>query len=113
MRKELNRLIYCTFLVTVSVLVFSFFWENNLLITSVIILISIVLLFIFREKDNLYVFITMAIIGPLVEICDIYFGAWQYSNPNLYLIPTWLPFVWGEFGIFGNALIKFLDSMKK
>jgi hypothetical protein len=33
------------------------------------------------------------------ESVAVYFGAWDYSKP-LYLIPIWLPFLWGITALF-------------
>ena len=32
--------------------------------------------------------------GAVGESVCIYFGAWSYANPT-YLIPLWLPILWG------------------
>ncbi len=35
------------------------------------------------------------VLGPVSEILLIHRGAWAYTEPGLFGVPLWLPFLWG------------------
>jgi len=98
-KKELFLKIVALFL-GISMIVFAF--KNNLLLSSILILILMIGIKYRNKGHNLVYFITGAIIGPFAEIICIHFGVWQYTNPSFLGIPLWLPFAWG----FAIILIK-------
>lgn len=57
-------------------------------------------------------FILVVISGPIAEAIAIYFGAWTYTTPLLIGIPAWLPFVWGNAGLYIARLKSFVYSLK-
>jgi hypothetical protein len=64
------------------------------------------------KNDLLFYFITF-LLGPIGESVAIYLGAWKYSKP-LYLIPSWLPFLWGICALFLKHISEtILTSGKK
>jgi uncharacterized membrane protein YoaT (DUF817 family) len=58
---------------------------------------------IFRIRPNAtsaVVYLTAFVFGPAAEAVSITTGAWAYDSPNFLGIPVWLPFVWGNAGLF-------------
>jgi hypothetical protein len=74
-------------------------WHKPVILTICYVVISIMVLTKWHSKsDFLFYFVTFAL-GPIGESVAIYLGAWNYSKP-LYLIPSWLPFLWGICALF-------------
>jgi len=74
-------------------------WHKPLLLTICYVAISVVVLTRWHTKsDLLFYWVTFAL-GPMGEFVAVYFGAWKYSKP-LFLLPLWLPFLWGICALF-------------
>jgi hypothetical protein len=56
--------------------------------------VSIFVLWRWYSRGNLIFYFVAFVLGPLGEIFAVHGGAWTYSKP-LFLIPIWLPFLWG------------------
>ena len=93
-------------LTTISI---SLLWRDNLTLTIITIILSGLSLYLWRGRRDIFYFAVPGILGPFFESICIYFGAWTYSNP-LFLIPPWLPFVWG---IAGLSTWKIVESLLK
>jgi hypothetical protein len=110
MKKELafELGIYALCIILVGLL-----WHRPVILTICYVIISIVVLIKWHTKsDLLFYFVTFAL-GPIGESVAIYLGAWKYSKP-LYLIPSWLPFLWGICALFlKNISETILTSGKK
>lgn len=66
--------------------------------------------------DAVLLYIVVFIVGPLGEAVVIYFGAWSYSAPQFMGITAWLPFLWGNAGLFirqTNEFINYIGKNKK
>jgi hypothetical protein len=74
-------------------------WPKPVLLTICYIALSIVALTKWHTKADLLFYFVTFILGPMGESVAIYFGAWKYSKP-LYLIPIWLPLLWGICALF-------------
>ena len=110
MKKELGFElgIYALCIVLVSSL-----WHRPFILTVSYIAISIVALMKWHTKSDLLFYCVTFVLGPLGESVGIYSGAWEYSRP-LYLIPSWLPFLWGICALFlKNISETILKSRKK
>jgi len=71
-------------------------YEENLLITSVLVLsVLAILLRKGCSRRDVVAFCIGAILGPSMEVIAIRGGAWQYAHPSFFGIPLWLPFLWG------------------
>jgi len=89
------------------ILLVAFFWRNSFVLTTgVLIASAIIFIKWHRKKDFIYYFVAF-FLGPIGEVIAIYFGAWQYIKP-LYLIPVWLPFLWGAAGF---LLVKISETL--
>jgi len=85
------------------------FWRNNLLSSGILVLGLVVFYPIWFDKVGLKIFLFCTIGGAVTEIVCIKSGIWYYMNPT-WLIPLWLPFVWGYAGIAIVNFYKFLES---
>ena len=104
MKKELiiEVLIYA-----LSITLASLLWHRPVFLSICFLLISIFMLHRWHAKGDLIFYSVAFVLGPLGEIIAVYFGAWQYSKP-LYLIPIWLPFLWGIAALFMKKLSETL-----
>jgi len=100
MKKELiiEVLIYA-----LSITLAALLWHNPVFLSICYVLISIFMLYRWHAKSDLIFYFVAVVLGPLGEVVAVYFGAWQYSKP-LYLIPIWLPFLWGIAALFMKKL---------
>jgi len=91
MKKELlfELFIYALLLILVAAL-----WNRPVILTVCYGAISLFTLLIWHSKRDLFFYFVAFILGSVGESIAIYFGAWKYSKP-FYLIPLWLPFLWG------------------
>lgn len=88
-------------------------WHKPVTLTICYVVISIVVLMKWHTKSDLLFYFITFILGPIGESVAIYLGAWKYSRP-LYLIPSWLPFLWGICALFLKHISEtILTSGKK
>ncbi len=87
------------------------FWKQPILLTALLFTISVILLLLMKQKLEFYIYCIAAIIGTLAEKLSIHFGVWNYTNPNLTTIPTWLPFLWGLAALFIITMYKGLNAI--
>jgi len=78
------------------------FWKYNSFLTLSLLLVWLIAIRLWYEKEDILIFGFGALLGSIGEINCIAFGIWTYSNPNMLWIPTWLPFLWG----FVSVIIK-------
>ena len=74
-----------------------------------LILITVLLMSKWHDRSDLLFYSIAFVLGPLGEAFAVHFRAWEYAKP-LYLIPVWLPFLWGIFGLFLKKLCETLNS---
>ncbi|OVE75132.1 hypothetical protein BVX95_00125 [archaeon D22] len=77
-------------------------WENNPALSFSLGLILLVLLTNFHYKEDLFFIFLFALLGPVVEVICVYFGAWSYGNPTILDIPIWLPLGYAAFAVIGR-----------
>ncbi len=88
-------------------------WQKPVILTVCYVVISIAALIKWRTKSDLLFYCITFVLGPIGESVAVYLGAWEYSKP-LYLIPSWLPFLWGICALFlKNISETLLASGKK
>ncbi len=88
-------------------------WHKPVLLTICYVLISIGVLAKWHSKSDLLFYFITFVLGPIGESVAIYRGAWEYTRP-LYLIPSWLPFLWGICALFlKNISETILKSSRK
>jgi hypothetical protein len=88
-------------------------WHRPIILTICYIVISILVLMRWHTNSDLLFYFITFVLGPIGESVAIYLGAWEYSRP-FYLIPAWLPFLWGICALFlKNISETILKSRKK
>lgn len=86
----LEILLFWSGMLTISLL-----YNSNIFLTLFLIVYWMIGIKFWHKTQDIYIFITGAVIGPIGEIICVHFGAWQYANPTLFGIPVWLPLAWG------------------
>lgn len=72
------------------------FWQNNVLLFAVYLVLSLGLMYFHRDKNELMIFIYGIIIGAIVEVTGTKVSGYQsFTNPDVGGIPLWLPIAWG------------------
>lgn len=89
-----KELLFEIFIYLACVLLAGFLWKKPLILALFYLVISMIMLAKWHTYKDILYFIGGFILGPIGEMAAVYLGAWQYSKP-LYLIPLWLPFLWG------------------
>lgn len=90
-----------------STAIISLFWRDNLTTTVLVTIILAAVLFSWRGSLDFARFSIAFVVGPIMEVICVYYGAWAYANPILF-IPPWLPFAWGFLGISIGRLDDFI-----
>ncbi len=94
--------IYCLCVVLAGLL-----WHKPILLTSTYLIISLIMLYKWHARSDIVFYAAGFLLGPAGEIFAVYRGAWQYTEP-FYLIPLWLPFLWGIAVLFFKKLSESL-----
>lgn len=69
-------------------------WPRPSLLLGALVAWGAVLLWRWHTRSDLVFFFLSLVLGPLAEGVAIAAGAWAYTRP-LWLIPVWLPLLWG------------------
>ncbi len=77
----------------------SVLYQSYVILTFLLASVLIIMLLMWHGRDDVYIIIAGAIIGPSAEIICVNAGAWSYAVPNILGIPYWLPFAWGAAGL--------------
>jgi phosphoglycerol transferase MdoB-like AlkP superfamily enzyme len=106
MKKEIKTIIieYFFEVLALFLLVFSmaFLWQNNLILTSLYILIFLIAIFLWKSKEDILLFIIACIFFQIGEIIIVHYGAWTFNNPTYLGIPIWITLSWG----FASVILK-------
>jgi len=89
------------------VILAGFFWPEPVILTIFYVVISVIMLIKWHKKSDLIFYFVAFGLGPMGEAFAIYLGAWQYSKP-FYLIPIWLPLLWGISALFVKKISETL-----
>ena len=90
-----------------SVALASILWRNPAVLALCYILISLFMLYRWHTKSDLIFYFAAFVLGPIGELVATHYGAWKYSKPA-FLIPIWLPFLWGIALLFMKKLSETL-----
>ena len=96
MKKEL---LFELSIYVLCILLTAFLWHKPSFLVVCYIAISLIVLLKWHTKSDIFFYSVTFFLGPMGESVAVYFGAWEYSNP-CYLIPIWLPFLWGITALF-------------
>lgn len=83
------------------------FYHNTFILIPLLAIIGAMMLFPEFKKIDFFFYVLVFTLGPLAESLVISFGGWSYTMPQLLGFPLWLPFVWGNAGIFIKRLYLF------
>jgi hypothetical protein len=108
MKKEL---VFELCIYIVSIILVGIFWHKPATLTIFYVVISVIMLTKWHEESDLILYFVAFSLGPIGEAFAIYLGAWQYTKP-FYLIPIWLPFLWGISALFIKKLSETLIEAK-
>jgi len=109
MRKEL---VFELGIYAISIILVGFFWRAPAILTIFYVMISLIMLTQWHEKSDLIFYFVAFSLGPIGETFAIYLGAWKYSKP-FYLVPIWLPFLWGISALFVKKISETLSKTGK
>lgn len=93
-----------------TLLLTAFLWRRPFVLVPLLALAGLAMVRIEKHKSAVYIYIVAFCAGPLSEALVIYFGAWAYAEPYMFGVPFWLPFIWGNTGLFINRLSQFVRS---
>jgi hypothetical protein len=112
MKKEL---IFELSIYALSLILLASLWNRPVTLTVCYGVISLVVLLKWHTNRYISIYLVAFILGSIAEAIAVYFGAWEYSKP-FYLIPLWLPFVWGIAALLiiniSETLLKIKDKQK-
>lgn len=69
-------------------------WQRPRTLLLVYCLLSVILLWRWHTRSDLFFFFVPCVLGPLGELVAVKLGAWSYPEPNG-VLPIWLPLAWG------------------
>ena len=75
-------------------------WRYPLALIALLLITAVAILRIRPTATRVVVYATAFVFGPAAEALSITTGAWAYDSPNFLGVPVWLPFVWGNAGLF-------------
>ncbi|MBN1502752.1 DUF2878 family protein [Candidatus Woesearchaeota archaeon] len=113
MKQILKAFIYSLLLGFIALYSVSQFWEKPLELTLGLLSLSALMLLISKKKEDLVLFVVCGASGAIAEIIGIFFGAWNYSLPQLGIIPYWLPILWGIAALFVKRTSQEIDDFFK
>ena len=85
------------------------FGQYSLLETILLSAGSAALLIYCRGKERLIAFIIAAVLGPFAEYLSVAHDIWEYKVPSPFILPLWLPLVWGYLVVLFRELAIFFD----
>ena len=116
LNKVEKELVYEIALFLVTIASISFLYMESPLLTGLLILAMLIGGKMWYNRNDVYYFVSGALVGSIAEIICIHFGAWRYTNPTIFGIPIWLPLAWGVATVliirFAETLLK-IDATKK
>ena len=78
----------------------SVLWRYPAALIALLVVTAVAIYRIRPNATSVVVYATAFVFGPSAEAVSIATGAWTYDSPQLLGIPIWLPFVWGNAGLF-------------
>ena len=110
MKPESKKFLLICFLALATLFTPLLFGQNLFLTIALLTGISLAMLSVDWSYKNFVFYLAIFITGPVAEMTAIYFGAWIYTDPIFLGIPLWLPFVWGNAGLYIVRLHKYIFS---
>jgi hypothetical protein len=111
MKLAVKKFVISTILALAILLATSFFWNQSLIVVVTLIILSILMFLVEPNRSNAVLYFYGFIFGPISEAIAIHFGAWHYTFPLIVSIPIWLPFVWGNCGLYIVRVKALIDLL--
>jgi hypothetical protein len=86
-------------------------WPYPVALIALLIVTAGTIFLIRPNASSVVVYATAFVFGPLAEALSITTGAWEYDSNNLLGVPIWLPFVWGNAGLFIQNMAELWKSL--
>lgn len=103
--KKTSELILLFLIYAVCIALASTLWKYPAMLTGCYALVSVLILLKWHTRADVVAYAATAVLGPLCEAISIHHGAWTYSK-SAFLVPLWLPLLWGVAGFFLRRLIS-------
>ncbi len=75
-------------------------WRYPVALVAMLLVTATAIFIIRPNATSVVVYSTAFFFGPAAEAVSITTGAWAYHSDNFLGVPVWLPFVWGNAGLF-------------
>ena len=75
-------------------------WRYPVALVALLLVTAAAIFIIRPNATSVVVYATAFFFGPAAEAVSITTGAWAYHSDNFLGVPVWLPFVWGNAGLF-------------
>jgi hypothetical protein len=89
------------------------FWRDNVLLFTMALTESLVVLWFWHKRYDVYFFLAIAVLGSTAEAIYVHFGVWQYANPTFLGVPIWFPLAFGTSAIIGQRFVRTLIKFEK
>lgn len=93
-----------------TLLVSAYLWQTPLVLVGLLVAAAAAMFYLRPAKTSIAVYLAAFFFGPLAEVLAIHTGAWHYTYVSFWGIPYWLPFVWGNAGLFLENFGQFMAS---
>jgi hypothetical protein len=90
-----KRIVSSLALYPTGIVCLSLLYENTLVLTGVLLVLTAIALGIDRRPGDVWILIGGAVLGPVAEAVAVACGAWTYTVPDALGLPLWLPVAWG------------------
>jgi len=75
-----------------------------------ILALGVIMLIASWSVEHLIVYVSLVLIGIVIEILSVQQGLWSYSSKDIYGIPFWVPLLWSNFALFIIELKEVIDD---
>jgi len=111
MKGELKKFLVICLLSSFSILMVSKLSDSPIYVSILLFAIGLAMLSVIGwSKPCVLCYLIIFVSGPLAESSCIHLGVWTYANPAFFGIPLWLPFLWGNAGLYILSLKLLIDS---
>jgi hypothetical protein len=86
-------------------------WRYPVALIALLVVTAAAIYRIRPNASSVVVYATAFVFGPAAEAVSITTGAWEYDSNNLFGVPVWLPFVWGNAGLFIQNMADLWKSL--
>ncbi len=110
MKVETKRFIYSGILAILTLAVLIFFSPKIILVIPLMILVSFLMCIVNPTRTYLIVFAVSFVLGTASEMVAIHYGLWSYRDVFFKGVPVYLPFVWGNAGLYILSVYNFVKQ---